>query len=149
MQDLVPLPEVKPGPPGLQAQSLNHWTTLYLIFETENYVFVHSFFPFDIPNWRTEASKRDWEEARWGNPFTLSLATDLNKALNGKTLVFGHWHTSWAREHIDGIEPEYPEDKDYLPYYGKNFIGLDACTPLSKRVNVIVLEDNFMEKSNA
>ena len=38
MQDVVPLPEVKPGPPGLQAQSLNHWTTLYLIFETENYV---------------------------------------------------------------------------------------------------------------
>lgn len=117
-------------------------------FETENYVFVHSFFPFDTPNWRTEASKKDWEEARWGNPFTLSLATDLSKELNGKTLVFGHWHTSWAREHIDGIESEYPEDKNYLPYYGKNFIGLDACTPLSKRVNVIVLEDDFMEKSN-
>ena len=38
--DLIPQPEVEPGPPALRVQSFNHWTTrevppaifLYLIF---------------------------------------------------------------------------------------------------------------------
>ena len=128
-------------------------------YETKNYIFVHSFVPLktldDMPrhytkgkvyekmeNWR-EAHNKDWEEARWGNPFQLAL----NGFLPDKCLVFGHWHTSWPRHHYtwsDEAEPEWGEDADFSPYYGNGYIGIDACTAYSGKVNVLVLEDDLL-----
>ena len=114
-------------------------------FESENYIFVHSFIPlnrddasFD-PDWRN-ASYENWDEqARWGNPFALADQGLLPE----KTLVFGHWHTSWARSYFND-QPEWGEDADFSPFYGDGYIGIDACTAYSGKVNVIVLEDNFL-----
>lgn len=128
-------------------------------YETKNYIFVHSFVPLnvldDMPkhytrgrvyakmeNWR-EAHNSDWETARWGNPFQLAL----NGFLPDKCLVFGHWHTSWPRHHYtwsDEAEPEWGEDADFSPYYGNGYIGIDACTAYSGKVNVLVLEDDLL-----
>ena len=38
--------------------------------------------------------------------------------------------------------PQYDKDKSKFDiYYGKNYIGLDACTVISEQVNVLILED--------
>ena len=121
-------------------------------FETKNYIFVHSFVPlknldgkpmhytrnrkFAIdPNWR-HAHASAWEEARWGNPFELAE----QGFLPDKTLVFGHWGTYEQR-------PEIYEGEDFFdPIYGDGYIGIDGTTAASGQVNVIVLEDEFLEE---
>jgi serine/threonine protein phosphatase 1 len=128
-------------------------------FETKNYIFVHSWIPcsiiYDTENaehwyqygktydyledWRT-ANEFKWSEARWPNPFKMA-----NRGLNktGKTIVFGHWHTSWPRCVYEG-KPEFKEGADFSPYYGEGTIGLDACTAHTGTVNVVVLEDELL-----
>ena len=126
-------------------------------FETKNYIFVHSWIPLkcndDLPiyytrdrdfefreDWR-EAHYQEWEAARWGNPFSLAE----QGLFPDKTIVFGHWHcsTGWAKE--EGRE-EFGESAKFEPYYGDGFIGIDACTAYTKKVNVLVLEDEFLEE---
>ena len=127
-------------------------------FETEHYIFCHSWIPRKVeytgktrawyscdvthkymPDWR-EANDIEWMEARWPNPFKLAKE-GFNQT--GKTIVFGHWHTSWPRYNYDGM-PEFSGAADFSPYYGDGFIGLDACTAYTKKCNVIVLEDNLL-----
>ena len=124
--------------------------------ETEHYIFVHSWIPaiskdnlpahytrsrrFEFnPDWRN-ADQEDWDAATWGNPFDMA-----EKGLNqtGKTIVFGHWHcsTGWAK--AEGRE-EFGDDAKFDPYYGDGFIAVDACTAYSGKVNVLVLEDEFI-----
>lgn len=123
--------------------------------ELKNYILVHSFIPlknldgmskyytrnrkfeFD-PDWR-HAHASAWEEARWGNPFDLAE----KGFLPDKTLVFGHYHTSWPRYKYEG-KPEMGDKADFSPYYGNGYIGIDACTARSKKVNILVLEDEFL-----
>lgn len=129
-------------------------------FETKNYIFVHSWIPYSFeekphpadkwiplttkvwnPDWRN-ANNVEWEEAMWGNPFDIA-AQGLNQT--GKTIVFGHWHSSigWAKS--EG-RSEFGDDAKFDPYYGDDFISIDACTAHSKKCNVIVLEDEFLEE---
>jgi hypothetical protein len=130
-------------------------------FETKNYIFVHSWIPckakynYDIDSskpwylydktyeyrkdWRA-ANEAEWEEARWGNPFKFAKE-GLNKT--GKTIVFGHWHTSWPRAYYEG-QPEFGEGADFRPYFGDDIIGLDACTAHTGKVNVLVIEDDLI-----
>jgi serine/threonine protein phosphatase 1 len=127
-------------------------------FETENYIFVHSFIPLKClddlpkhyvknrqfeysPDWRN-ADRNSWEQAMWGNPFELA-SQGFNKT--GKTIVYGHFHTSWPRAAYEG-EPEFGDSADFSPYYGDGYIAIDACTAASGKVNVVVLEDNFITK---
>lgn len=117
-------------------------------FETKNYIFVHSWIPtikvghdkYEYrQDWRN-ANDVEWEEAMWCNPFNRA-EQDLNKT--GKTIVFGHFHTSyqWSK---NGKCSEFGEDAIFKPYYGKNYIGIDACTAYTNKVNVIVIEDEFI-----
>lgn len=112
-------------------------------FETQNYVFVHSFIPYWIEeeciNWR-QGTDRDWGKARWGNPFKL-----CNQGLwkENKKIVFGHWHTSEQWSKILNT-PEYGNDAVYDIFETDGYIGLDACTVLSNKVNVLVVEDEFI-----
>ena len=125
-------------------------------FETENYIFVHSWIPLIVeddypkyytrnreyhfnPDWRN-ATEQEWEQARWGNPFEIA-AQGLNQT--GKIIVMGHWHcsTGWAK--AEG-RTEFGEDAKFEPFYGDGFIAIDACTAHSKKCNVIVLEADFI-----
>lgn len=126
-------------------------------FETKSYIFVHSWIPlinkdglpahytrdskFEFnPDWR-KVSQEDWDDAMWGNPFDLA-----EKGLNqtGKTIIFGHWHasTGWAK--AEG-RTEFGVSAKFDPYYGDGFVSIDACTAYSGKVNVLVLEDEFLE----
>lgn len=106
-------------------------------FETKNYVFTHGYVPL-VEDWRN-ASELAWESARWAN--------GMNHVHNGRTIdkcvVVGHWHTSWGRSEYEG-KPEFV-GADFSPYYmGEHLIAIDACTAYSHRVNVLVLEDEFL-----
>lgn len=119
-------------------------------FETKNYIFVHSFIPLkcndNLPmyyiknrqfefnqDWR-HAHYSEWEQARWGNPFELAKQGFLPE----KTLVFGHWHTYGQRP------ADYEGEDLFDPIYGDGYIGIDATTALSGKVNVLVIEDEFI-----
>jgi serine/threonine protein phosphatase 1 len=121
-------------------------------FEIDKYIFVHSFIPLDskdnFPNYNTQPERltkmenwrhtweSDWEEARWYNPYKLAEAG----LLPDKTLVFGHYHTSYPRYYYE-YGKEWGKLADFSPYYGEGYIGIDACTAYSNQVNVLVIED--------
>lgn len=134
-------------------------------FETQNYIFVHSWIPTEIEytyaskpwhqlgknhsykaDWRN-ATASEWEEAMWGNPF-WNAQDGLNKT--GKTIVFGHWHcsTGYSLE-SQGDLSEFGEDAIWEPYINEKqgIIGVDRCTAHTGEVNVVVLEDEFLEAS--
>lgn len=121
-------------------------------FETQNYIFVHSWIPVNSEgksnpiyyykeDWRN-ASGVEWEKAMWGNPFKLA-DQELNKT--GKTIVFGHWHTSAGHRMLGHCEDEF-EYAIWEPCYFKNTIGIDRCVHYTGEVNVLVIEDEFLEE---
>lgn len=127
-------------------------------FETENYIFVHSWIPvlnkdglpahyiygrsFEFnPEWR-QSGQEEWNSAMWGNPFAMA-ERGLNQT--GKIIVAGHWHcsTGWAKEED---RSEFGDDAKWDIYRNEEqkFIGIDKCTAHTGEVNVLVLEDNFL-----
>lgn len=114
--------------------------SLYPYFETANYVFVHGWIPYG-DDWRNG----NWEEARWINGMEHALEGHL---VEGKTVVCGHWGTYWGHSiihRIDGPDDQLEYIKaNHCPYYDKGIIALDATTPVSREVNCVVLEDDFL-----
>ena len=113
--------------------------------ELKNHIFVHSWIPLKYdgrfnPDWRN-ATQKEWNNAMWGNPFELAKQ-GFNQT--GKTIVFGHWHCSTGWVEKEG-RSEFGYDAKFDPYYGDGYIGIDACTYHSGKVNVLVLEDEFIE----
>ena len=113
-------------------------------YETENYVFVHGWIPgttsgrFYVksdPDWRN-ADPIAWEKARWYNGINAAKVTKEKK-----TIVCGHWHTSYGHAFYEDKGSEDGPDADFSPYYAPGIIAIDACTAFSGKVNVIVLED--------
>ena len=84
--------------------------------------------------------KKNGENAMWGNPFKLA---DIGLNQTGKTIVFGHFHTSFKWSIVTGCS-EFGEDAKFEVYIGKDYIGIDACTAHTGEVNVLVLEDEFI-----
>ena len=128
-------------------------------FETEKYIFVHSWIPTHIEHegttkpWYQEGKKHmymedwrnandsEWEDAMWGNPFKFA---DLNFNQTGKTIVFGHWHCSAGYKLLGKCKDEFSEDAIWEPCYYNNTIAIDRCTAHTGEVNVLVLEDEFI-----
>lgn len=140
----------------------NFFKSMRNYFETENYIFVHGWIPVVVkdglpvyytknrqfeydPNWR-EAHAREWEQARWLNGIDMARKGIIE---SGKTIVCGHWHCSYGHM-LDSLETdnwlsEFDEDAVWEPYYGKGIIAIDGCTVHTGKVNVLVIEDNFIE----
>ena len=121
--------------------------------EFTKYIAVHSWIPvrtsvsrkneFDYkktPNaeWRT-ASEREWEEARWGNPY--ECASRIGGVPRGKKIIAGHWHASYAWHETLGT-PEFGAEAIFDTWEGRNLVMSDACTAESGRCNVFVFEDD-------
>lgn len=119
-------------------------------YETKNYIFVHGWIPdnedpnidglYD-PNWRN-ATRQQWHDARWKNPFK---EWKLGVREPNKTIVCGHWHSSWAWSHLKHDRKEFPPknrknwEKSFEPFTDDGIIGLDAATSYSNLVNVLIL----------
>ncbi len=121
--------------------------------EYGNYIFVHSFIPllyrnggsttmndyYDSntnlliynPNWRS-AHYNDWKKCSWGNPLTFYKAGLFSE---DKYIVTGHWHASELHKSLG-------ENITNEPVFYNKFIGIDANTLISNKVNVIVLNEN-------
>lgn len=126
-------------------------------FETKHYVFCHGFLPLTcddglpayyqnnrkfskMENWR-EASTKQWEDAGWINGMKMvSEGFGIDK-----TIVVGHWHSSWGRAQFEG-KPEFGEGSDFSPYYYKDkLIAIDSCVAYTGNINCLVLEDDFID----
>jgi len=134
-------------------------------FETKNYIFVHGWIPVTVkdglpmyyrhnrdfeynPDWR-HAHYSEWEQARWLNGIDMARSGFVEP---GKTIVCGHWHCSYGHM-LDSIKTdswisEFDEDAVWEPYYNNGVIAIDACTAHTGKVNVLVLEDEFLEANN-
>lgn len=115
-------------------------------FETKNYVFVHGWIPFvQRPfekayfeaDWRS-ATPSMWRDARWINGMQAYFT---GATLPDKTVVCGHFHSSYGHSRADGT-PEFGEGADFSPFAADGIIAVDACTAYSKRVNVLRLDDD-------
>ncbi len=140
------------------AKTARYRELLVNYFETKNYIFVHSWIPFRtveptntvewIPlykeeymeDWR-DANDIQWEEAMWGNPFE-KWQQGLNKT--GKTIVFGHWHCSAGHRMLGHCDDDF-NFAVWEPCYADGIIGIDRCTAHTGEVNVLVLEDDFID----
>lgn len=111
-------------------------------FETKHYIFTHGWIPTKLsyeydPRWR-HASKERWSHARWENGM---LCWFKGATVPNKTVVCGHYHTSWGHHFIEKSSPELGEDADFTPFVAKGIIAIDGCTAYSGQVNCIVIED--------
>ena len=116
-------------------------------FETEHYIFVHSWIPTPrvygeytyTDNWRELDD--EWENASWMDPFRAARE-GLNQT--GKTIVFGHKRCSigWAMDSNYKID-DYGETACWDIYRNEKLgvIGIDGCTVVTGKCNVLVLED--------
>lgn len=116
--------------------------------EIGKYIFVHGWIPcfedgtfigstlvkeFSYnPDWR-KASKKEWNEARW----TYGLDATRQEIFEpNKTIVCGHIHASAWHEYYENAA----KFENNGIFENENVVALDACTALSKKVNVLVLE---------
>lgn len=127
-------------------------------FETSNYIFVHGWIPVNITskddnvndtNWRN-SDKIAWKEARWSNGIDMANAGLIEP---NKTIVCGHYHCSYGH-YLDKLKNkedvsedwQYNENAIWDPYYGNGIIAIDRCTAITGKVNVLILEDELLEK---
>ena len=114
-------------------------------YETEHYVFTHGWVPTEessggrrvlLPDWRS-AGEKAWRDARWTNGMEAARTAPVE----GKTVLCGHFHCSYGHARLEGRGEEFGDKADFSPYFAPGVIALDACTALSQRMNVVVLED--------
>ena len=115
--------------------------------EAGEYIFVHGWRPCDpisgnVPdNWNTPEA--DWESARWINGMQ---AWHRGAKLPDKTVVCGHFHSSWGHSHLHLDRKEFPQknredwEKSFEPFIDEGIIAIDACTAYTGFVNCLVLE---------
>jgi hypothetical protein len=125
----------------------------------DKYVFVHGWWPcavtkmsgisYSSPIKSSELKNKteeEWSESRWDN----GMADWHNGCtIKGKTVVCGHWHTSyahvrdkygWSISPNEGKRLEFADDADFSIYQNKGIIALDACTVYSKKINIFTFE---------
>ena len=126
------------------------WDTYYL--ETKDFaevgdnVFVHGWIPTYESDWKFTWRKGDWSASAWVNGMAK---WQEGLYLPDKTIFCGHWHTSWGHHYIDNSSPEWPNPRstnpehqtaDFSPFVKEGIVALDACTALTRKVNVWKLE---------
>lgn len=133
-----------------------YFDSLLDYYETKDYVFVHGWLPcirdgydttgYVIKDWRTRATVEDWYDSRWVCGFdTWARQPDAES----KTVVCGHWHTSYAHRKYHHNGYEFPSESKMVsmseccfePFIDKGIVGLDSCTALTKKVNVFCFEE--------
>ncbi len=100
--------------------------------EVGPYLFVHGWFPLCL-DWTPEA----WNKARWLNGMAQ---WQTGQRYPEKTVVCGHWHTSWGNSKLHNIGVEWGQDASFEPFVDEGIIALDGCVAYSKTINVVVLE---------
>ena len=119
--------------------------------ETKHFVFCHGFLPVVKKSdgtckinyhWR-RAAQKNWEDAMWING--MDMVHD-GLYLKGKAIVMGHFHCSYGHSVYEGSGSEFDDDADFSPYYYEDkLIAIDSCVAHTGKVNVLVIEDEFIK----
>lgn len=103
-------------------------------YETKNYIFTHGMINGTCPNWKFPPER--WQEWIWAKPKDF-----FNPIINtNKTVVVGHINTGLLRK----LNNEDENDNSIYTRKDGRVIGLDACTILTKKINVLVIEDELL-----
>lgn len=128
----------------------NYRKSWQFYFETDNYIFVHGWIPCNInnsfnmdveynENWR-DATGDEFKNAIWLNGMNMWSKNIREK---GKTIICGHYHTTWGHYNLHNEGIEYPEENKELyfkPFIDDGIIAIDGCTAYSGIVNIITLD---------
>ena len=71
----------------------------------------------------------------------MELACKHRIIEEGKTVVCGHYHTSYGHARIDHSCSEWDVDADFSPFRAEGVWAIDGCVAYSQKVNCIVIED--------
>lgn len=117
-------------------------------YETKNYIFTHGIIDWRVEDWHESQMqkyncKQGWLSNHWATP------EDFLKFNNhtGKHLVVGHLNASLMRYTLTYGGNDLYDYREYHPdneiYYDEKIdtYFLDTCTVATKRVNVLVIED--------
>ena len=119
-------------------------------YETPNYIFTHGWIPCFTQgygpyvkytynhDWRN-ADIDSWRRARWHNG--MELACKHHVVEPDKTIVCGHWNTSFGHARINKHGTEWGADANFSPFYADGIIAIDAATYYSKKINCIIIDD--------
>ena len=137
-------------------------------YELGKYIFVHSFIPLRsldllpgyyinnrrleyFPDWRKTANEREWDDSTWGCPVKLYMDGYFKEEeKKGKTLVCGHWHTSDFFNRLlyfDQPDKQFDIHESNPIFKSDEFpgiIGIDACTALTNKVNILVIKEESL-----
>ena len=119
-------------------------------FETKNYIFVHGWIPCESTSYKQDwrdANHEEWESARWTNGIMRAYEGVIEP---DKTVVCGHWHCSFGHSlDAEGEISEFGANAKWEPWYRKGCIAIDRCTARTRKVNVLVLEDEFISTESS
>lgn len=119
-------------------------------YETPHYIFTHGWLPCFTsengtrtryrynPKWR-RAGVEEWRKARWYNGMELACKRHITESK--KTVVCGHFHTSYGHSHIKHACSEWGRDALFSPFRAEGILAIDACAAYSKTINCVVIED--------
>lgn len=112
-------------------------------FELGDKVFVHGWVPTTSDeenheivheNWRDG----DWSRARWECGFDCWRCKLLPP--DDKTVVCGHWHTSYGWSEFRG-RSEWGPDAEFTTFIDNKIIAVDACTAYTHMINVVIFDE--------
>ena len=120
--------------------------------EIGDYILVHGYLPCyqGLDDFR-DATSEDWERSRWNNG--MEMWKNPRCRVEGKTVIVGHWHCSYAWSHIERKYKEFPQKNhedfkhSFQPWIKEGIIALDACCAYSGKLNcIVIIDDNFKEE---
>lgn len=122
---------------------INFIDNLPYYYETKNHIFTHAAIDLKVPDWHNphcyRYDKIDWEALTWddGSFITQKNTTD-------KTIVVGHFDSNSLRKMWD---IDYNGQDNYsILKTDDNKVFIDACTILTKQINVYVIEDELLDE---
>lgn len=105
--------------------------------EISDYIFVHGWIPSVKHSPNKDWHLGDWKHARWFNGMEKWRQ---GSRIEGKTIVCGHWHTSWGYSVLRKDCSEWGSDAIFEPFIDNGICAMDACTAHSHKVNCVVLD---------
>lgn len=113
-------------------------------FELGETVFVHGWVPTTYDenktmivhaNWR----EGDWKQARWENGMEMY---NFDITVPEKTIVCGHWHTSYGWSKLANVGSEWGHDACFNTFIQPGIVALDGCVAYTCNVNVVIFDGN-------
>lgn len=130
-----------------------------LYFETKNFIFCHAGVDPKVNDWK----ETDEHFMLWDIEYSHRSVPNVGD----KTVVIGHHHAFRVKENADTtfdnwirqgeglyrmdvkncpIVKVYGNTDEHSPYFNGNKIAIDGCVNLTKKVNVLVIEDYPLEE---